>query len=188
MAILFIVAAALGLYLGGFLSVLLPLGVATAYVLAMGPGAFSAGRELSEEKLEAGLSAKWLRADEIAKYIVSNWASIKYIRSAASRGGNASFMSLGCFLLAAWYFYSDMGNAALAWSGLCAVSLWLIGNKVNKALFIITKARSHPHWELNCINLLAASEIFGEPVYRRVVEESTDINTLAEVLSRNLRS
>jgi hypothetical protein len=59
---------------------------------------------------------------------------------------------------------------------------------VNKALFIITKARSHPHWELNCISLLAASEIFGEPVYRRVVEESTDINTLAEVLSRNLRS
>jgi hypothetical protein len=58
MAILFIVAAALGLYLGGFLSVLLPLGVATAYVLAMGPGAFSAGRELSEEKLEASLSAK----------------------------------------------------------------------------------------------------------------------------------
>lgn len=146
-----------------------PLVFASIYALILSPGAFSGGRELDKNQLTTKLSETWRNADEIAEFIVKYWYSIKYAMSAQKRGSNCSFIGLASLALSGWYFYSGSPIWAVAWSVTNGLLLWIIGNKVNKALFVLKHEQGTYQWDIACVSFVALSDIFGNEKYHTLV-------------------
>jgi hypothetical protein len=183
MSIFFFIALVIGLFLGKPFGSLIPLFLASIYAVGLMPG-FFAGKEINQEDLTARLNSNWNEAPEIAAFIVNCWCSIKYIRSAASRGGHASVISLASFGLAAWLYYSDHSPYLYYWSLVNGITLWIIGNFVNRALYLAINAPNHPMSDLACASLLAASQVTGDDIYMKIVSENIDADRFESILKK----
>lgn len=154
---------------------------AAVYAVVLAPGAFGGGSELDKNKMENVLSETWTNSDQICAFIVKYWYSMKYIFSAQARGANCSTISLISFALAGWYFYTD----AQVWLGACSIAngilLLLIGNRVNKALFILRHEQNTPQWNLACASFIALSETSSDDLYKEFVKSLFDIEQIATV-------
>jgi hypothetical protein len=169
MGLIFLALGIAGALLGNQWIQIAPIVFASIYVLILGPGAFTGGRELDKNQLNSKLSENWRNSDEIADFIITYWFSIKYVMSAQRRGANCSFIGLSSLALAGWYFYSQLPAWVVAWSVINGLLLWAIGNKVNKALFILLHEQGTPQWDLACVSFVALSDIFYNEHYGYIV-------------------
>lgn len=124
------------------------------------------GNELNRSQLAEKLSKNWHHSEEITDFIIKYWYSIKYAMSAQKRGANCSFISMASLILAGWLWYSQAQVWLIFWSVANAISLGMIGNKVNKALFILMHEQTSPQWNLACVSFTALSEILGNEYYQ----------------------
>lgn len=169
MAFLFLALGIAGALIDNQWAQIAPLVFASFYVLILGPGAFTGGNELDKSQLISNLSENWLNADEIAEFIIKYWYSIKYAMSAQKRGANCSFIGLASLALAGWYFYSELSIWVVAWSVINGLLLCVIGNKVNKALFVLQHEQGTHQWELACVSFVALADILGNDNYKYLV-------------------
>ena len=170
MAVIFLIIVVISLFFDGMAGHVAPMCFASIYILVMAPGTFFGGKDLDKQKLRQRIEDHWHHSDDIMNFIVRYWYSIKYIRSANKRGTNASAMGIGSLLLAAWCFYAYPNWMAI-WSLINGCLLWVIGNKVNKALWILNHDQQSPAWDTVCASFLALAEILPDPIY------STFVNT-----------
>jgi hypothetical protein len=137
----------------------------------MGPGAFTGGRELDYDKLVRSLEARWLYPEEIADFVRRYWYSIKYAMSAQKRGSLCSFMALFMLVVAGWYYFLGLASWMWIWSIAAGLLLMPIGNRVNKALFILHHEAGTDEWDLACVSFVALAESTNNENYRYLVNE-----------------
>ena len=182
MVLIFLIAAIAGALVDNQFAQMVPLSFASIYILVIGPGAFTGGGELDKDELNKKLSEKWRNSQEIADFIHKYWYSIKYVMSAQKRGANCSFISLASFALSGWYFYSEFPIWLAIWSCANGIILWPIGNKVNKALFILYHERGTPQWQTACVSFVALSEILENENYSYLVNNVLPQDQVAEAI------
>jgi hypothetical protein len=169
MIFIFIILS-IGAVFGGHIAFqIVPLSFATLYGLAMAPGAFTGGFELDREKLVNIINEKWFDSEEIAKFIQKYWCSIKFAMSAQQRGGNLSFIGMASFLLAGYFYYKNMQLWVIVWSIINGFFLWPIGNKVNKALFLLRYFPKSNEAKIACVSFIALSEILQNENFQFIV-------------------
>ena len=169
MSIIFIALALAGALIDNQWTQIAPLILASIYVLILGLGAFTGGSELDKNQLTEKLSENWRKTNEIADFIIKYWYSIKYAMSAQKRGSNCSFIGIASLALAGWYFYSELTTWVVAWSVINGLLLSAIGNKVNKALFVLQHEQGTLQHELACVSFIALSDIMDNENYKFLV-------------------
>ncbi len=182
MSHLFMLAALAGVFIDNIIVQIAPLVLGLIYIVMIGPGAFSGGNELDKEDLIDKLGENWRKPDELATFIKRYWCSIKYVMSAQKRGANCSLISLASFALGGWYFYADLPMWLAIWSGLNGLLLWLIGNIVNKAMFILQYEQGTPQWKTACVSFVALSEIHGNENYSYLVNKILPEDKVSEAV------
>lgn len=181
MAIIFLIISIAGLFIGGIVGHIAPLCFASIYIAIMAPGAFFGGKDLDKGKLRRSLDASWHHSDEIMRFIVKYWYSIKYVRSANKRGSNASGVGQWSLVLAAWYFYA-YPNWLGTWSLINGCVLLVIGNVVNKALSILNHGQQNANWDIVCASFLALADIQSDPVYSTFLNEHMPADRVSSVI------
>lgn len=102
--------------------------------------------------------------------------------SAQKRGGNASGISGLSLILAGYLYYKGMGIPFVVWSAFNGMLLWSIGNRVNKALFLIRHFPNSDQGKLACASFIALSEIVEIENFNFIVSEFIPRDTYCETI------
>ncbi|MBW6453785.1 MAG: hypothetical protein K0A92_08410 [Methyloprofundus sp.] len=170
MFIIFLILLVGLIWLDHIFFMLAPLVLASIYALVLAPGAFWGGNEIDKEKLIAKLKNDWNNPEEIAIFIKKYWFSIKFSMSAQKRGANASSIAIGSMIIAIYMFIQNINIIFTIWSLINCITLWLIGNRVNKSLFLIRYFPKSKSAELAAASYIAVSKSMNHSSINFIVE------------------